>query len=713
MKKYLSIVGLLTLLLSLTYYFYYFDGSLYLPNHLFGKSAKTNFQVKGRNIYQQQTASFFEVKGVDLEPSFAGYHQNEFSIEEATYRQWFRDIAAMGANTIRVKVPMNVAFYDALYHHNKEEKTPLYLLQGFRIDSYHNNAAITAFADSYLGALLREAKGVVDIIHGRKQVWNTDFGSKHYHYDVSQWLLGYIVGDDWHSGTVAYTDHQEKGRYFKGHYFQTSPNATSFEAMLAEVMEELVHYESKKYGWQHLISFSNSPMTDPFRYRKPFEAQAPKYVSLNIEHIQSSNKVKAGTFAAYKALDFHPDYKDYLLFSQTGVSQATIKQVKNLTLARGYVNLLAAFHKSPVLITGFGYSTARGVDKDKIDQTVLPMTETLQGQRIVSDYKSFRASGAVGGTINAWQDDWNARGWNTSFATDKHSNFLWGDVQVYNQGYGLLGFQNAWKTHRIDGEKGKEEWQIPLSKERDGRHFFVDSDHTYLYLGLEREEGQPQEELVIPIDVTKQSGSQKMAGLSTTFERKSDFVLLLHPKGQSRLMVQERYNATKANYLKQVNGKDFYTLPPRKDSEQFDLVTMVLRNTTIVEDIEKAGAKKKYLPSFPTGILRKGINQAGITQLDSQTDVVFGEKLIEVRIPWQLLNFSNPAAKRIHDDYMKHYGVKEVDADMIALGWGPAQSHEMIPMEDYPLPSWERPKVRPFLKASYSIVKREWTKKGE
>lgn len=37
----------------------------------------------------------------------------------------------------------------------------------------------------------------------------------------------------------------------------------------------------------------------------------------------------------------------------------------------------------------------------------------------------------------------------------------------------------------------------------------------------------------------------------------------------------------------------------------------------------------------------------------------------------------------------------------------------MIPMEDYPLPSCERPKVRPFLKASYSIIKKEWTKNGE
>lgn len=50
----------------------------------------------------------------------------------------------------------------------------------------------------------------MDILHGRKQVWNTDFGSSHYHYDLSPWVLGYVVGDDWNSGTVAYTNHQEK-----------------------------------------------------------------------------------------------------------------------------------------------------------------------------------------------------------------------------------------------------------------------------------------------------------------------------------------------------------------------------------------------------------------------------------------------------------------------------------------------------------------------
>lgn len=55
----------------------------------------------------------------------------------------------------------------------------------------------------------------MDILHGRKQVWNTDFGSRHYHYDLSPWVLGYVVGDDWNSGTVAYTNHQEKKRNIK------------------------------------------------------------------------------------------------------------------------------------------------------------------------------------------------------------------------------------------------------------------------------------------------------------------------------------------------------------------------------------------------------------------------------------------------------------------------------------------------------------------
>lgn len=46
MKKYLSIVALLTILFSSIYYLYYFDGSLYLPKGLLKENTRTNFVVK-------------------------------------------------------------------------------------------------------------------------------------------------------------------------------------------------------------------------------------------------------------------------------------------------------------------------------------------------------------------------------------------------------------------------------------------------------------------------------------------------------------------------------------------------------------------------------------------------------------------------------------------------------------------------------------------
>ncbi|MCC9928263.1 hypothetical protein HK135_02935, partial [Streptococcus agalactiae] len=116
---------------------------MYLPKGLLKENTRTNFVVKGDTVLHKSTNKPFVVKGVDVESSLAGYHHNDFPITQKTYREWFHLISNMGANTVRVKVPMNVAFYDALYHHNKASKRPLYLLQGIRIDSYRNNASIT------------------------------------------------------------------------------------------------------------------------------------------------------------------------------------------------------------------------------------------------------------------------------------------------------------------------------------------------------------------------------------------------------------------------------------------------------------------------------------------------------------------------------------------------------------------------------------------
>ncbi|MFX4027219.1 hypothetical protein ACJBYX_10400, partial [Streptococcus suis] len=76
-------------------------------------------------------------------------------------------------------------------------------------------------------------------------------------------------GDQWNGSTVAYTNNKVNQTSYKGEYISTGQTATTFEAMLAEVLDEMVFYETKKYVWQHLVSFASSTLKDPFIYLKP------------------------------------------------------------------------------------------------------------------------------------------------------------------------------------------------------------------------------------------------------------------------------------------------------------------------------------------------------------------------------------------------------------------------------------------------------------
>ena len=151
-----------------------------------------------------------------------------------------------------------IHFMMLFYDYNVNNDKPLYLLQGLQVSEWANNSQNDAYSMDFYDSLKKDCIDIVDVIHGNKIIaTNKMKGSGIYTKDISPWVLGYIVGNEWNSGTIAYTNHQDYSSNYQGDYISTCDGATAFEALLADVMDTLIRYESQKYKQQRLITVNS------------------------------------------------------------------------------------------------------------------------------------------------------------------------------------------------------------------------------------------------------------------------------------------------------------------------------------------------------------------------------------------------------------------------------------------------------------------------
>ena len=329
MKKIKILLVILTLFLLGGYYTRYYTG-FYLdfnPN----QPVTVNMKTKDNAIYikpeSMENYEEIEIKGVELTSGIAGHYGTDYDIDKKTWLKWFKQIKEMGTNTIRISTIYDDTFYNAFYEFNSINEENLYLLQGIQ---------------------------VVDVIHGRKNIGVKSMkGSGSYRKDISQWVLGYVIGNGWNSGTMAYTNNNKTyDKQYKGEYFETSKNSTVFEAMLARIMDEMVDYESDKYKEQRLISFFNDPQNDPFVYDKHDARQLKKYNVLDAENIQSTDRLKSGYFASYSLYEFCPEFSKYFSKEQKEKLSKILPSLDNDLFYDGYTQLLSDYHSIPVAKSG-------------------------------------------------------------------------------------------------------------------------------------------------------------------------------------------------------------------------------------------------------------------------------------------------------------------------------------------------------------------------
>lgn len=762
MKKYIITVSILVVLLFAGYQAYYRLG-IYLPLASTSQPLEYTVTTEGKTILKREqdgTFAPFEIRGVDLGSGCPGQWSVDYAIDKETYKRWFGYIQELGANTIRVYAIHHEDFYDALYEYNtrreQEGEAPLYLLHGLWINDYVFNSHNSAFSEELLGTFLDDSRTLVDVLHGNVSL-NLGYqgvGSGSYRRDVSKWVLGYILGVEWESTLVSYTNQTDADRAgYAGTYLHTTEDATPFESMLAQAGDKIIEYETNRYRQQRLVAFANWPATDPFVYPLMVYYSRHKFSCVDVEHIQSDPEAfRSGMFASYHVYPYFPDYAQSILegkrYTDEDYSTLFGPQVKAVLEYRnslmegprfedclreedcidgqgrrntylGYLRVLNRYHTIPVIISEYGLTTGRGMAQEDVNtgRNQGYMTEQEQGRALVECYQDIMAAGCAGSCLFSWQDEWFKHTWNTVHAVDTNRNPYWSDCQTNEQSFGLLAFDPGKEKSvcYVDGDLS--EWaEEDLVIQNGDMNLSMKYDEKFIYLLIHKEGFDPAgDTLYVPIDTNPKVGSTRAQDQDLAFERAADFLLVICGRQDSRLLVQERYEALMSTYHQEYYGINpyFKENTPSPSSPVFKPILMPLllsKPMTQMMDQGLAISDPTAGVSYETGKLRYGNANPEAADFDSLADFIFSGDYVEIRLPWQLLNFSDPSEMMIHDDYYEHFGIENLPIDKIYLGVGSGTNTEhRIPMSAVPLEGWGRQVTsHERLKRSYYILRDYW-----
>lgn len=650
----------------------------------------------------------FEIRGVNMGVGLPGEWATDYAIDQETYLRWFSWIQEMGANTIRVYTILHDDFYNAFYEYNKDREDPLYLIHGVWVNDYVQNSHRDAYDDDFRQTFLNDCRTVVDIVHGQKNLnLGYGIGSGMYRKDISQWVIGYILGVEWEDVTVTYTDHKYPDRNtYQGTYLYTTPQATPFEAMLCEVGDKIIEYESNRYKQQRLIAFSNWPTTDPFDYPEDITTFFMKCAKVDVEHIRTTDAFVSGHFASYHVYPYYPDYLNYVE-DKTGFS---VTDDGTLNTYQTYLKKLTAHHTIPVVISEYGVSTGRGMAQRDYNtgRNQGNMSEREQGQAIIDCYEDIMAAGCAGSCVFTWQDEWFKRTWNTMHAVDLQNTPYWSDYQTNEQYFGLLSFDpgNETSISYVDGDTSEWEESDKVIEE-DGMSVSMKYDEKYIYFLIHKDDFDPQTDtLYLPVDTTPKTGSTYCENADLSFERASDFLIVINGQENSRILVQERYEVLRAMYYHETHDKDAFIEPVDADTPVFKPIHLMLQTATPL----LTGDWQATAETYETGVFSYGNANPSSPDFDSLADFIFSGDDIELKIPWQLLNFSNPSEMMIHDDYYVHYGVENLHIDEMYIGIVSGDdAEERIAMKPFALEGWgKRVTYHERLKQSYYLLKDYW-----
>jgi hypothetical protein len=494
-------------------------------------------------------------------------------------------------------------------------------------------------------------------------------------------MIGWIIGREIAPNEVTSTNaaHIEH-RSYRGQTVSL-PSGTPFEAWFAERVDVLVSDERAKYGVERPVSVSSWPTLDPLAH--PGEGNRSEDAeSLDLANIDTS-QAPAGYFASFHAYPYYPAFITRDPLYQSGMDS----EGPNSYFA--YLqHLKQHYAQHPLLIAEFGVPTSWGnAHFGAADMNHGGEDETEQGiyaARLLTD--TFDAN-CAGGALFAWMDEWWKRTWIVAEVASPRERYpLWHNVTSPEQNFGLIQFELARpEWHRL--AQGSGSGRIGGVEVAADAEFF----HARVLLAQPLQEG---ERLTIGYDTYGDELGESVLPDGTPSQHRNEFALEITDSTPAQLYVTEAYDTFGIWHNTSTDAQRYRSIAT--DGGEWMKVRW-RNNAQVLPELELMSPVYRSVDEI--GALR--VRHAG-EEPNIKDGVVIDGPTIEVRVPWTLLNFTDPSTRSVLNDNRATPGRETRVSEGVALSV--ALDAELIETGRFVWDGWEKaPRTTERLKRSAQI----------